>query len=520
MEACVVCGQREWTYAMHAHGLTYFSCENCRLIGLYPEPSAKTVAVLTSPIKVDEEMERLASRERAVSYWQHFQKQLGAGATAKRILLISDDPESLIQVGRESEFCQIAVNSPREALHKVERASFDACMCIFTLERMENPARTLECIWHSLNPDGKLFLVMPLIDSLPARLCGAAWTELRPENRFLFDRTNIQSALLHQGFNRVWITSDWRYYTLEHLNYRARTYPTTRLTSAISAVTRLIPAALMKRMRIFLPSSAALVTAAKTNMARRKKLSIVMPAYNEVATFADCFAAVTQKQLNGIDKEVIVVESNSSDGTRELAAKLCQESGTRLILQERAAGKGNAVREGLEAATGDIVLIQDADLEYDVNDYDALLRPILQDQTALVLGSRHSGSWKLRKFNDQPGVALFFNLGHVLFRASLNLLLRQSLKDPFTMYKVFRTDCLHGLRLEANRFDFDFEILIKLVRKGYRPLEVPVNYQARSLAEGKKVSALRDPFTWVRALLKYGFQRLEPPDYSLLTANQ
>ncbi|PZR80101.1 MAG: glycosyltransferase family 2 protein [Chthoniobacterales bacterium] len=234
-----------------------------------------------------------------------------------------------------------------------------------------------------------------------------------------------------------------------------------------------------------------------------------MPAYNEATTFAQCFAAVTGKQLNGVDKEVIVVESNSSDGTRELARKLCQDGGARLILQERAVGKGNAVREGLAAATGNIILIQDADLEYDVNDYDALLRPILQNKTAFVLGSRHSGSWKLREFNDQPGVAMFFNVGHVLFRASLNLLLRQSLKDPFTMYKVFRADCLSGLRFEADRFDFDFEVLIKLVRKGYQPLEVPVNYRARSLTEGKKVSAVRDPITWVRALVKYRFERLE-----------
>lgn len=520
MEACVVCGQKEWTYAMNAHGLTYFSCENCSLVGLYPKPSAKTIAALTPSSEVDNEMEQVAARERASNYWRHFQKQLGPGGPAKRILIISDEANSLAQLGHESEFSQIEVLSATDALHKVEPASFDGCLCVFAIERMENPARTLDCIWRALNADGKLLIVMPLIDSLPARLCGAAWTELRPENRFFFDRTNMQSVLLRSGFNKLWISSDWRYYTLEHLNYRARVYPATRLTRAISAISQLIPVGFMKRIRIFLPSSAALVTASKTRKDNRKKLSIVMAAYNEVATFAECFGAITRKRLDGVDKEVIVVESNSFDGTRELACKLCHETGARLILQERAKGKGNAVREGLAAATGDIVLIQDADLEYDVNDYDALLRPILQDKTALVLGSRHSGSWKLRKFNDQPGVATFFNLGHVFFRAAVNLLLRLSLKDPFTMYKVFRADCLHGLRFDSNRFDFDFEILIKLVRKGYRPLEVPVNYQARSLAQGKKISAVRDPLTWIRALIKYRFQRLYSPDCSLLSTKQ
>lgn len=509
MEPCLVCGEQEWTYAMNAHGLTYFSCENCRLIGLYPEPSASTIAALTPSAKIDDEMERMAAHERAASYWQHLQKQLGGNLAAKRILLISDEAEALVESGREQGCSHIAVCAPAEALHKIEPASFDACLCVFSIERAANPATALRYIWEALARGGKLLLVTPLTDSIPAKLCGAAWTELRPENKFFFDRTNIQSLLLRRGFNKVWVTSDWRYYTWEHLNYRARTYPATRLTSTIDKLTSLVPAVLSKRFRILLPSSAALVTATKTGIPARPKLSVVMPAYNEATTFAQCFAAVTGKQLNGVDKEVIVVESNSSDGTRELARKLCQDGGARLILQERAAGKGNAVREGLAAATGNIILIQDADLEYDVNDYDALLRPILQNKTAFVLGSRHSGSWKLREFNDQPGVAMFFNVGHVLFRASLNLLLRQSLKDPFTMYKVFRADCLSGLRFEADRFDFDFEVLIKLVRKGYQPLEVPVNYRARSLTEGKKVSAVRDPITWVRALVKYRFERLE-----------
>jgi len=238
-----------------------------------------------------------------------------------------------------------------------------------------------------------------------------------------------------------------------------------------------------------------------------------MPAFNEKTTFEECFNAVRDKEIAGLEKEIIVVESNSSDGTREVARAICRGEGIRLILQERAAGKGNAVRAGFEECDGDIVLIQDADLEYDVNDYDELVKPILQHRAAFVLGSRHTGSWKVRKFNDQPLIASFFNLGHVFFCSSLNIMFGQSMKDPFTMYKVFQRDCLYGLELECNRFDFDFEILIKLLRKGYKPLELPVNYRARSLSEGKKVTAVRDPLTWLRALVKYRFCKIGQPPF-------
>jgi hypothetical protein len=106
------------------------------------------------------------------------------------------------------------------------------------------------------------------------------------------------------------------------------------------------------------------------------------------------------------------------------------------------------------------------------------------------------------------GVAMVVNVGHLLFVGLLNTLYRQRLRDPFTMYKVFRRDCLHGLTFECDRFDFDFELVIKLVRKGYVPLEIPVNYSSRSFKEGKKVSMLRDPLTWIRALVKYRFSSL------------
>jgi hypothetical protein len=157
------------------------------------------------------------------------------------------------------------------------------------------------------------------------------------------------------------------------------------------------------------------------------------------------------------------------------------------------------------------VLIQDADLEYDIEDYDDLVAPVLAYQRNFVIGSRHLSdvrTWKIRRFNDSTHLAAIYNLGHVFFLMLFNVLYRQRLKDPFSMFKVFRRDCLYGLSFECNRFDFDFEIVIKLLRKGYQPIEIPVNYQARSPSEGKKVSMLRDPLTWVRALVKFRWGKL------------
>jgi hypothetical protein len=128
-------------------------------------------------------------------------------------------------------------------------------------------------------------------------------------------------------------------------------------------------------------------------------------------------------------------------------------------------------------------------------------------QSLVVLGSRHSGDWKIRRFTGQPFVTMAMNTAHLFFAFLLNTACGSSLKDPFTMYKVFRRDCVHGLTFKADRFDFDWELVIKLLRKGYEPLEIPVNYTSRSFGEGKKVRFFRDPITWIWALVRF---RLAP----------
>lgn len=236
------------------------------------------------------------------------------------------------------------------------------------------------------------------------------------------------------------------------------------------------------------------------------KLSVIVPVYNEAATVAPALDALLAKEIAGVDIEIIIIESNSTDGTRDLVLRYRERPRVKLLLEDRPRGKGHAVRAGFAQATGDILLIQDADLEYDLADYEPLLAPILAHRQAFVLGSRHGeGGWAIRKFEDQPFRGFVLNLAHWTFTLMVNLALGTWLKDPFTMYKVFRRDCLNGLTFECDRFDFDWELLIKLVRKGYRPIEIPVAYRSRSFAEGKKVQLLRDPITWIRALIKYRF---------------
>ncbi|MGK5086321.1 glycosyltransferase family 2 protein [Bdellovibrionota bacterium FG-2] len=227
------------------------------------------------------------------------------------------------------------------------------------------------------------------------------------------------------------------------------------------------------------------------------KVSIVIPVYNEANTVQTLLNRVWLQELpRGLEKELIIIESNSTDKSREIVqnfAKTHEQTGTvKLILQEVGKGKGNAMKEGFAAATGDIILIQDADLEYDVADYPALLDPILDGHANFVLGSRHlsAGSWKIRKFEGNPFKAALLNFGGVFFHALFNLLYNQSLTDPTTMYKVFRRSCIGNTKFVSDRFDFDFELVAKLIRKGNSPLEVPVSYTSRGFEEGKKVPCL------------------------------
>ena len=204
----------------------------------------------------------------------------------------------------------------------------------------------------------------------------------------------------------------------------------------------------------------------------------------------------------------MIVESNSTDGSRELVSKYEGDQRVTVVYQDEPKGKGAAVREGFRHVRGEVVLIQDADLEYDVSDYGLLLDPVRTGQADFVLGSRHVPGSPIRVMANSRFLSRVVNSGHWVFLALFNSTYGVRLTDPFTMYKVFRVECIDGIEFVADRFDFDWELVAKLIRLGYRPLEVPVTYNARGFSGGKKVRLFRDPPTWVVACFRFRFSPL------------
>lgn len=223
--------------------------------------------------------------------------------------------------------------------------------------------------------------------------------------------------------------------------------------------------------------------------AATESVSIIVPVYNEERYVRDVVEALLAKDLD-VDHEIIIVESNSSDSSRSIVRSFEDDPAVKLLLQDRPEGKGSAVRAALEVASGSIVMIQDADFEYDLEDYETLLAPILQRRADFVLGSRTLGldDWKIRRFEATGWKGTVMNIAQVLFARTFSLLYRSRVTDINTMFKVFRRECVAGCHLDSGGFNLDIELVCKISRNGFAPLEVPVNYRSRGYDEGKKIT--------------------------------
>jgi glycosyltransferase involved in cell wall biosynthesis len=226
------------------------------------------------------------------------------------------------------------------------------------------------------------------------------------------------------------------------------------------------------------------------------RLTIVMPVYNERATIREIVERVRAVPLDGIEKELVLVDDCSRDGTREVLGDL-ESQGAVVIYHERNRGKGAALRTGFARATGDVVLIQDADLEYNPQDYPALLKPILDGHADVVYGSRFlSGPHRVHLFWHQVGNSFLTLMSNMM--SNLNL------TDMETCYKVFRREVLDGMKLKSDRFGFEPEVTQKVARGGWRVYEVPISYHGRDYAEGKKIG-WKDGVSAIYTIIKYRF---------------
>jgi len=226
------------------------------------------------------------------------------------------------------------------------------------------------------------------------------------------------------------------------------------------------------------------------------KLSVIIPVYNERETLQPAVAAVLAV---GLADEIIIVDDGSTDGTRQLYPQIAaMDDAIQVHLHERNLGKGAAVRTGFNRAAGDILLIQDADLEYDPRDYPALIRPIIEGRAAVVYGSRFRGG---------PTKAMFFwhMVGNKFLTLVTNIVYNTILSDMETCYKVFRADVIRSIPLRAKGFEFEPEITSKVLKRGYRIYEVPISYNGREFDEGKKLNPWKEGPKALYYLLKYRF---------------
>lgn len=226
------------------------------------------------------------------------------------------------------------------------------------------------------------------------------------------------------------------------------------------------------------------------------KLSILMPVYNEKDTILEVLNKVDKVELpQRMSREVIIIDDFSSDGTRKILKEL--KGNYKIIYHDKNCGKGAAIKSGLKEASGDIIIIQDADLEYNPDEYSKLLAPILNNEAKVVYGSRFLEN------KHKPKYYLFY-LGNKFLSFLSSILYGQRISDMETCYKVFKSEIIKNINIKSNRFNIEPEITAKLIMAGHKIKEIPINYQGRSFKEGKKIG-WRDGVIAIYTLIKYRF---------------
>jgi hypothetical protein len=511
---CPSCRADAERYLFHERGVRFVQCRTCSVV--YVNPPAREVRDYFSTAS--------AERGSTTEDQLHLRKELDdvlryateihrtrRGAAPTRVLVAGRMPdEGNVPSSPHVEVVRLTHDQTLRLVHDADVSPIVAAIgddveLIVLNQLLEACPRASEVVGElakRLPSKALLVLVYSNVDSLPGRMLRRNWRRFFNWKAVYFDSENLRGMLERAGLAFVAQAGLNTSYTVTRALDLA--LPGTPLPGVARGLR-------LDRAAVRVPTGTYVSVFERSEPSNESELlSVVVPVFNEASYVSAVLEELLGKQFV-VPHEVVVVESNSTDGTREIVQTFEGRPGLRILYEDQPRGKGAAVRRGLRASTGTIVLIQDADFEYDLDDYDALLEPIIQRRTSFVLGSRSLGldDWKVRRFARSRVKAFLMNVAQLIFARTFNVLYQQRVTDVNTMFKVFRRECIENVEFTATGFSFDIELACMLVKNGYGPMEVPVNYVARGFDEGKKINFVREFFPSFSMFYRCRFGRRE-----------
>lgn len=510
--SCPACGADAERYLFHERGARFVQCRICDVV--YVNPPAREARdyfnwVAAGGDATDEDREHIRKELDDVLRYANHVHRVHRGSSPARVLIagrmVDDGPlaslahmdsvrlthEETLRLVHDADVSPIAAAIDDDVEMVVLNQLLEAC------PRASDVVAELTA---RLPSQALLVVAYSNVASFPGRILRRNWRRYFDWKAVYFSSENLRRMLQRAGFRFLAQAGLNTSYTVPRA--LALGLPDTR---AADVARRLG----LGRVTMRVPTGNYVSIFERAEESETGELlTVIVPVFNEAAYLHGVLDELLRKQFL-TPHEIIVVESNSTDGTREIARTYEGRPGIRILYEDRPRGKGSAVRRGLAAARGTIVLIQDADFEYDLDDYDALLEPIVQRRTSFVLGSRSLGrdDWKVRRLASSRVKAFLMNFAQLLFARTFNVLFQQRVTDVNTMFKVFRRECIEGVEFNATGFSFDIELACKLVKNGYGPMEVPINYIARGFDEGKKINFVSEFFPSFSMLFKSRFGR-------------
>jgi hypothetical protein len=485
---CPACDASSERYLFHRSGSRFVQCRSCGLVYVDPIDPTEVVDFAFEPLEgVDLDNVRAdfgaVLREVVRSHEHH------TGRVPRSIVVFGQwDPTFAEADAGEGVDLVFGGSTTAPDVETVgdRLATADVVLLHRLVEGVAEPSPLLTDLRDRMGSHALLAVTFANMAALPNRVFRRRLRTLFDHQRFLYDADNLGILMWRNGFQRA---ANVRLRSRVSLGYTAAR------TGTSESLGKVLDAAGLDALTVTASTGIEMILFTPVADRDREQLSVIVPVFNEARYVADVLDALIEAELP-IDREIVIVESNSTDGSREIVQRYEDMPGVTVIYEDSPKGKGRAVRRGLEAATGSIVLIQDADFEYDLDDYEALLEPIVRHRASFVLGSRSLGldDWKVRQYASSPVKGFLMNFAQVVFAKTFNLLYQQNVSDINTMFKVFRRECVAGCHFEGDGFNFDIELVCKIVRNGYSPMEVPVNYVSRGFDEGKKINFLFDAY--------------------------